>query len=182
MWLLADWMSNGMFLAGIMLLLLIMFRRSSRRDRPGKRSTSDPAPRRTHVAGSHRAMSEPPDDVMRWQVEMHELARTLKAELDTKMRLLHLLIGQARVESERLRQLLAVLDPSRIAGLESASSDHDQPVSGDVHPRQSAIHAMADAGQTAHEIAERLGAPLGEVEFLLSLRIASPASGRRIDG
>ncbi|MHB8969535.1 MAG: hypothetical protein ACYC3X_00480 [Pirellulaceae bacterium] len=181
MCLLADWTSHGMFLAGIILLLLILLRRSPRRDSSRGRNTSDSAPRRPLAAGSHRALPEPPDDVLQWQVEMHELGRTLKAELDTKMRLLHLLIGQARVESERLEQLLAGLDPARMAGLESSSPDPGQPISGDIHPQQSAIYALADAGQSAHEIAARLEAPLGEVELLLSLRTTSPATGPRSD-
>ena len=130
MWLLADWMSNGMFLAGIVLLILIMFRRSYRHHSARNRRSSDPVPRRTQVKAADRALSETPDDVMKWQVEMHELARTLKAELDTKMRLVQLLIGQARVESDRLEQLLAVLDPSRIAAWESPGSDRVQPCPG----------------------------------------------------
>ena len=38
---------------------------------------------------------------------MHELATSMKGELDSKMRLLQMLIGEARVEAERLEQLLA---------------------------------------------------------------------------
>ena len=170
MWLLAEWMSNGMFLAGIVLLILIMFRRSYRRHSPRKECSSDPVPRRKSVLAADRASSEPPDDVVKWQVEMHELARTLKAELDTKMRLVQLLIGQARVESDRLQQLLAVLDPSRIAPFETGGSDQGPAMPGDVHPQQSAINALTDSGHSPQDIAARLGVPLGEVEFLLSLR------------
>jgi DNA-directed RNA polymerase specialized sigma24 family protein len=175
MWLLAEWMSNGMFLAGIVLLILIMFRRSYRHHLARNRRSSGPVPRRMQIQAADRALSETPDDVMKWQVEMHELARTLKAELDTKMRLVQLLIGQARVESDRLEQLLSVLDPSRIAAGETGDADRVA-VSGDLHPQQSAIYALADSGHSPQEIAARLEAPLGEVELLLSLRPAVSAS------
>jgi hypothetical protein len=181
MWLLAEWMSNGMFLAGIVLLILIMFRRSYRHHSARNRRSSDPVPRRAQVKAADRALSETPDDVMKWQVEMHDLARTLKAELDTKMRLVQLLIGQARVESDRLEQLLSVLDPSRLAAWETPGSDRSA-VSGDVHPQQSAIYALADSGHSPQEIAARLEAPLGEVELLLSLRTVLPASDRQNAG
>ncbi len=123
MWLLAEWMSNGMFLAGIVLLILIMFRRSYRRHSARNRRSSDPVPRRTQVKAADRALSETPDDVMKWQVEMHELARTLKAELDTKMRLLQLLIGQARVESDRLRAVVVRPGPVPDRRSETPGSD-----------------------------------------------------------
>ncbi len=51
--------------------------------------------------------AQPPVDFIRWQVEMHETARELKAEIDTKMVALNTLIRSAREEEERLSQLLA---------------------------------------------------------------------------
>ncbi|MHB0957710.1 MAG: hypothetical protein ACYC0X_18345 [Pirellulaceae bacterium] len=182
MWLLADWMSNGMLLAGILLLILILFRRSYRHQRRQNRPCPDPASRPKSVRAADRVLSEPPVQVTQWQVEMHELARTLKAELDTKMRLLQLLIGQARVESERLEQLLAVGDPSRLSAGETVGSDRGGAVCEEIHPQQSAIYAMADTGHSPQEIAARLGAPQGEVEFVLSWRTSAPTAGTSSEG
>lgn len=115
MWLLAGIGTNAMFLAGVALLLLILLRRSyryyGRRRRPGLSdkyltTVSRPKP-------ENRSLSTAPPDVLTWHVEMHETARDLKAELDSKMRALQLLIGQARQESERLEQLLTQLDQHR---------------------------------------------------------------------
>jgi hypothetical protein len=46
--------------------------------------------------------SIPPKELLRWQVEMHETARDLKAEIDTKLAALQALTIAARQESERL--------------------------------------------------------------------------------
>jgi hypothetical protein len=49
-----------------------------------------------------RALLDAPPEVLRWQVEMHETARDLKAEIDTKLLALQRLIQLAREERERL--------------------------------------------------------------------------------
>jgi hypothetical protein len=49
-----------------------------------------------------------PMEMMRWEVEMHDTARELKAELDTKMVALQTLIRSAREEQERLAKLIEV--------------------------------------------------------------------------
>ncbi len=43
---------------------------------------------------------------MRWEVEMHDTARELKAELDSKISALMSLVRTAREEQERLTQLI----------------------------------------------------------------------------
>jgi hypothetical protein len=48
-----------------------------------------------------------PVEMMRWEVEMHDTARELKAELDTKMVALQTLIRSAREEQQRLAKLIA---------------------------------------------------------------------------
>lgn len=48
-----------------------------------------------------------PRDISRWQVEMHDLARDLSAQLDSKMGALQHLIRQAAEESERLERAIA---------------------------------------------------------------------------
>jgi hypothetical protein len=48
-----------------------------------------------------------PADVLQWQVELHQTARDLKAEIDTKLSALRAVALIAREESERLERLLA---------------------------------------------------------------------------
>jgi hypothetical protein len=47
-----------------------------------------------------------PVEVMRWEVHMHETARELKAELDTKLVALTVLLRDVREAEQRLNQLL----------------------------------------------------------------------------
>ena len=54
--------------------------------------------------------AQPPVELLRWQVEMHETARDMKAEIDTKMVALQTLIRSAREEEERLLKLLAQVE------------------------------------------------------------------------
>ena len=52
------------------------------------------------------ALADAPPEVLRWQVEMHETARDLKAELDSKLSALQALVLLARQERERLEQAI----------------------------------------------------------------------------
>jgi hypothetical protein len=47
-----------------------------------------------------------PAEFTRWQVEMHETARDLKAELDSKIGVLQALVAMARKETQRLESLM----------------------------------------------------------------------------
>jgi hypothetical protein len=42
------------------------------------------------------ALADAPPEVLRWQVEMHETARDLKAELDSKLSAIQALVAMAR--------------------------------------------------------------------------------------
>ena len=64
--------------------------------------TERPAPQRP----AHRLAQ--PDDVARWEVHMHEVARELSGELDSKMGVLQELILQANRAAGRLETALAV--------------------------------------------------------------------------
>jgi hypothetical protein len=108
MCLLADIMSWTMFLVGLGLLIAILLRRWHRYYGPRRRRRETPVLERTARpdATNPRSLSNAPPDVLRWQVEMHETARDLKAELDTKMTALQVLIRMAQQESERLERLI----------------------------------------------------------------------------
>ncbi len=181
MWLLAGMSQTGMFLAGISLLIFLLMRRSFRYygSRRSRKKTDEPYLVQTpRPAGKHRSLSTAPPDLLRWHVEMHETARDLKAELDSKMRLLQLLIAQARQQADRLEHLLS---DATTSDTPSAASDapHYVPSPSDVESAtrlpgsptgQAEIYALADEGRSSADIAQQVGTPLGEVELILSLR------------
>lgn len=173
MWLLADILNTGMLLAGIGLLTIIMLRRTYRYYGRQRSRSKAAAPYLTQVprpAQNQRSLSDAPPDVLSWQVELHDTARELKAELDSKMRALQLLIGQARHEANRLEQILSQLDPSlRTPSPDSSTNSPSNWLPGSPD-RQAEIFALADQGRSAAEIAEQVSVPLGEIELILSLR------------
>ena len=57
-----------------------------------------------------RALSDAPPEVLRWHVELHETARDLKAEIDTKLAALSALTKLAKAEADRLERLLREVD------------------------------------------------------------------------
>lgn len=177
MWLLANMMQTGMFLAGMVLLIVILLRRTFRhygRRRSAKRNAEPPLARTPRPSAKSTTLSNAPPDVLGWQVEMHEIAREMKAELDTKMRALQVLIAQARHEADRLEQILTRFESVGERPLDelpetrrSESRSSWLPGSPD---RQAEIFALADQGHSAADIAAQVGTPLGEVELILSLR------------
>jgi hypothetical protein len=113
---LGEGTSQWMLLAGIALLTVLVLHRTFRRYAPRRSSgaSSSLGARREQGPGPiRRSTGPPPAEVAQWQVEMYELARELKGELDTKMRLLQLLIDQARCEAQRLQTLLAQVESRR---------------------------------------------------------------------
>lgn len=87
----------GATIAGAFLLLRVLKNR--------REPTADPlkAFQRTELPSRNQ---EPPLELVRWEVQMHDTARELKAELDSKMVALQVLIRQAERECQRLEQLL----------------------------------------------------------------------------
>ncbi len=177
MWLLAELLSRdivktGMFLAGVVLLIMILLRRFYRyygRRRPAKKTAEPYLAHAPRPADGTRSLSNASPDVLSWQVELHETGREMKAELDSKMRVLQLLIGQARSEADRLEQILTRLESIDALPEARTSSPKASWLPG-AADRQVEIFTLADQGCTAAEIAEQVGTPVGEVELILSLR------------
>lgn len=130
--------------------------------------------------GSHTAA---PPEVANWEVHMHETARELMGQLDSKMRALQALTAEADRAAARLEAALGETDkPPRPAdqaeGLAPAPTP-DAAERPDATPealpqppesRREEIYTLADYGYDAREIARRLGAPVGQVELTLRLR------------
>lgn len=174
MWPSADIVKQGMFLAGVSLLALILLRRIYRRygRRRIKGNTDYASYRPDAMTARSRSLSTAPSDVLRWHVELHDTARELKAELDSKMRALQLLIGQAREEADRLERILALREDGspRDAEEPAAQPAHTHPALMDAAQRQAEIYHFADQGLPAAAIAEQVGRAVGDIELILSLR------------
>ncbi len=106
----------------------------------------------------------PPEEVL-WEVRMHELARDLSAQLDSKMRALQALIADADRAAARLESASTpTADKPQPPPAEAESSDSFLP------QHREEVHTLADYGFPAAEIASRLGVPVGEVDRILGLR------------
>ena len=93
--------------AGLVVVIWLLMRRSERYF--GRRTGSDDfSPRRQRPTDKdHRPLSDAPPELLRWQVEMHETARDLKAELDSKMGVLQQLNLLAMEQVQRLELAVA---------------------------------------------------------------------------
>jgi hypothetical protein len=179
--------------AGVALAALVLLRAARRR--PGVIAATLPA-----AAGSGRdgALAGAPPELLRWQVEMHETARDLKAELDSKLAAMQALIALARRERGLLADAIARAEGGQVdvpqdtlAAIESlgdpAALDDAERLAlvasqirllpggthGDLFERDRhalAAGRLADQGLSPASIAQHLQLPLGEVELLLSLR------------
>ncbi len=99
---------NWMFLAGVVLASFVLIRLYLIRSRRARNSAIE-TPRQPDFRRGQFFASAPPQAVQ-WQVEMHEIARETKAELDSKMRALQVLLRDAQQCESRLRELVERLE------------------------------------------------------------------------
>lgn len=126
-----------------------------------------------------------PREFQGWEVEMHELSRRIKGELDSKLALLQHLVAAAdaaatRLEraTERAERVDAQHSPtaSRPASASPAPRDSIPSASGGPHrpahtdERYGEIYALAEAGLDPASIARQVGSTTGEVQLILGLR------------
>jgi hypothetical protein len=204
MWVFADAVSWSMFTLGVVLMTVILLRRAVRYSK-GRRAGADSLG--TTKAGAVRdfdreqPLMDAPPEILRWQVEMQEMARDLKAELDSKMRALQVLAKMASNESERLERAIARAERLGIAehgdplkeierladsalddGPEQAGSlpapaDTGEGLPGKWAATRKTVYRLSDEGLDAAAIAQEAGLPIGEVEMILNLRpIPGPAN------
>ena len=95
--------------AGIALASWLLLRGSKGGWAKSQRATADPREVRRSLVETSRdmALSDAPPEVLRWHVELHETARDLKAEIDTKLAALQALTRLAQEEADRLERLLS---------------------------------------------------------------------------
>lgn len=121
----ALWQNLPQFtlVAGLALVCYLFMRRAATRSagRPGSNSGNEIG-EPSRESTRDRALGDAPPEVVRWQVEMHETARDLKAELDSKMLALQSLI---RLASEERMKLEAAIEAAERTG--AASQPFPQP-------------------------------------------------------
>jgi len=189
--------SSVLTLAGVALGVYLLLRQTLRLPRD-EGSGPKPFNRLTRQHRGENPDTDSPPELLRWQVEMHDTARELKGELDSKLSALQALVLIARQESQRLElaiksaEELETAPPrdrlARIEGLAEpkalANSDSLVQVANEMPPlpaevaadlfvadqRMMEICRLLEKGHPAAEISRRLGLPLGEIELLLSLR------------
>lgn len=168
--LLAEINANTIFLVGLLLVVGFMLR-NARKRRSGTKlppvsewgKAVEPAAR-----DPRRAL---PDDVARWEVRMHDLARDLTGQLDSKIAILQILLRDAHQQIARLESATA---PGRSARRSPAANVAAEPANK-IDPRCSEIYRLADDGYSSAAISYETGTPVGEVDLILSVRSASRA-------
>ena len=210
----SQWIGLG---AGMLILSWVMIRRRLRGS--GSRTASSYSQVADSAAGgrffrssmvppnrleSERALGlmDAPTSIARWEVAMHDVARDLRAELDTKMAGINALLVQSREECTRLAGLIERaermgISPARdtLQTIEDLGSDNPQQVHDAIQSLSAVaetnresdplpgvlvqkIYDLADQGRSTSAIAKQLGAPLGDVEFALNLRSPTSISPR----
>ena len=184
--------SPWMMLAGIALLTVVLLRRWRRYYHRRRRNHADEdLLRRMQTAPTRRdiPLHDAPAEVLGWHVEMYDTARDLMGELNSKLAALQQLNMMADAAAERLEAALqrapeseqeTEADPMAVvenivenddpaAVLDSLTSKPTPQLGND--PRCAGVYGLADRGLVAEEIALQLDEPIGDVEFILSVRV-----------
>ena len=173
--------------AGLALAAFVLLRKTRGLFGASVNAESASSPRKEPLAARNRdsALSDAPIEVLRWQVEMHQTARDLKAEIDTKLVALQAVTRLAQEERQRLemaidhaRQMgLGVPDvlttiesladnPAAAGRLPPLAPPAELPLNSDVAAR---VRQLSAAGHSAASIAEQFAVPLGDVEMTLQI-------------
>ncbi len=97
--------------------------------------------------------------------ELAQMARQISAQLDTRAARLEALIREADERIDRLRSMQeaeGATHPPAPSQPSAANSEQQQ--------RYGQIYGLADEGDSADRIAQKLEMPKGEVELILALR------------
>lgn len=200
--------SQMIFCAGLALLAVVLLVRSRRHfrqvsdyqvPRADAPLPSQSGKQSTGPYSGHATLSR---DFEKWEVAMHDLARDLSGQLDSKIRILEILIRDAEKVSARLETALArgrgIIDSAREPQPPTNEKRDEQPVASVItgpsikrqvispppladKPRFDRIYALADAGLSPARIASQVGSQVGEVELILGIRGETSASSVRLN-
>ena len=105
--LLAEFELRSMLPAAVILLVVIFMMRRLKRRGQGRTKELTPIEKvKLLSVVSADPLRDAPPEVQRWQVGMHDTARELSAQLDSKMRVLQSFTRSAAQEADRLEELL----------------------------------------------------------------------------
>ena len=188
--LLANLFSTWGLAAALAAICFLALRGNWFKQRRSEQAGADPQSIREACAPKPReAGHHAPDDFLRWQVEMHETARDVTAEIDTKILALQALITLANEHAERLETLLMLADkngasqePPFVSGREILSqiefaAGNLPPLDARAAGREILSPAQAKLARqlqseeeyTPQQIASYIGASIVDVEFFLNL-------------
>ncbi len=185
-----------LFFAGILMFIGVLFRRQMRRK---KRKVKRQSPKtqvqemkKSWDSGASRVgrpLRDAPPEILRWQTEMFDVARELKAEVDTKVALLQ---SASRLAAEQAQRLELAVERAHQLGLTADRSPLEQidylsqqlasgeadlasgPIKGPFFESRSKnreiVLAYYQQGLSPQEIANQTGIAIGEVELTLSSR------------
>lgn len=159
-------------LAVVCALLLISTRRRLQRRQPDTRGY---AREQQTKLRSEQAIKHNMEDLL---AELQELARHINSQIDTRFAKLEACIADADQRIERMERLL-----KRAAGVKGVDVTIDEQTEDDrstmrqeppapvqIDPVHQQIYTLADAGNSAIEIARQLSRTTGEIELILNLR------------
>ena len=102
-------------------------------------------------------------------VQLHDVGRELKAQLDTKMKTLDILIQEA---DRKIQSLRTVLDKetAKAPPPHTAAVTQSPPPAESLSKEQLQVYQLSDSGESIVNIARRTGLQPGEIELILELR------------
>jgi glutamine synthetase type III len=183
--LLANEVSYILFFAGIALLIFTLMRRHIRRQsqvtKESKSHEKKPFADTRPVATKDVGLLDAPDEISRWEVAMHETARDLKAELDSKIRVVQTLVQMAQQESDRLETAVAearragvIADSDPIEQIEKLADrllDVGQQASAETLPLDERdrlqVQQLLKQGMTPTAIAKKIQRPVADIELTI---------------
>ena len=191
-----DNISSWMLVAGIAILTWILLRRTWKYKRQSQMASTS-SNQHTDFRDRRDTGIDISREMTRLQVEIYDFTRDMRADLDTKIRVLQTLTRQADQQAKRLEE---TINKAKSLGIAECSDTLEEiqrvtaqtvvlddmqaelngmlpqivPVDGlqDIQFRNQ-VFALADNGLSAEGIVNQTGVTLGEVELTLSSRRSS---------
>ncbi len=153
-------------LAAVIVAIMVLLRRLRRhrsRQKPDKgHLVRTPRPK----SGTRSHHLDAPDDVLRWEVEMHEIVRDFSAQIDSKASVLGHLIREADRAAARLEAALEASGANTTSSDEQASQA-SPPLETLDDALGEQIQMLANYGYDRLEIARRLRVARDDVDRVL---------------
>jgi hypothetical protein len=169
------WTGHLMLIAGIGVLIWVLFRRQIKMRARGRAELREAAAQQRRWESQENSgapLADAPPALARWQTGMFDLQRELKAELEGRIAVLQSLVQLADQRIATLNRLATGAAPRggepSPPGRRSASQEGSSqgPSASHLADRAAEVQRLATAGWSTSEIADRLQLSIGDVEFL----------------